>query len=99
MGNGAQRIPSWPGAWTPTKAEYICADQTVTLIFRLRQSGGPYIPVRPRFPSYLLDDGKRGVRSVQTCELFEISICQPQGETASSQDMSADVKIHRTAFA
>src|SRR5215471_4113412 len=45
MGNGAQRIPSWPGAWTPTKAEYICADQTATLIFRLRQSGGPYIPV------------------------------------------------------
>ena len=27
------------------KAEYICADQPVTLIFRLRQSGGPYIPV------------------------------------------------------
>ena len=30
-----------------TKAEYICADQPVTLIFRLRQSGGPYIPVWP----------------------------------------------------
>jgi hypothetical protein len=29
------------------KAEYICADQPVTLIFRLRQSGGPYIPVCP----------------------------------------------------
>jgi hypothetical protein len=29
------------------KAEYICADQPVTLIFRLRQSGGPYIPVSP----------------------------------------------------
>jgi hypothetical protein len=27
------------------KAEYICADQPVTLISRLRQSGGPYIPV------------------------------------------------------
>jgi hypothetical protein len=26
------------------KSEYICADQTVTLIFRLRQDGGPYIP-------------------------------------------------------
>jgi hypothetical protein len=29
------------------KAEYICAGQPVTLIFRLRQSGGPYIPVCP----------------------------------------------------
>jgi hypothetical protein len=29
----------------PMKAEYICADKPVTLIFRLRQSGGPYIPV------------------------------------------------------
>ena len=27
------------------KAEYICADQPVTLIFRLRQRGGPYMPV------------------------------------------------------
>jgi hypothetical protein len=26
------------------KAEYICADHPVTFIFRLRQSGGPYIP-------------------------------------------------------
>src|ERR1700728_2106937 len=42
MGNGAQRIPSWPGALAPTKAEYICADQPVTLTFRLRQGGGPY---------------------------------------------------------
>ena len=45
MGNGAQRIPSWPGALAPTKAEYICADQPVTLTFRLRQGGGPYMPV------------------------------------------------------
>ena len=43
----AQRIPSRPGACAPTKAEYICADQPVTFIFRLRQSGGPYIPVCP----------------------------------------------------
>jgi hypothetical protein len=33
------------------KAEYICADQPVTLIFRLRQSGGPYIPVC-RYPNF-----------------------------------------------
>jgi hypothetical protein len=29
------------------KAEYICADQPVDFIFRLRQSGGPYIPDCP----------------------------------------------------
>src|ERR1700746_1421232 len=45
MGNGAQRIPSWPGATAPTKAAYICADQPVTFTFRLRHCGGPYIPV------------------------------------------------------
>jgi hypothetical protein len=28
----------------PTKAEYICADQRVTLTFRLQHGGGPYIP-------------------------------------------------------
>src|SRR6266702_6707796 len=48
MGNGAQRIPSWPGASAPTKAEYICADQPVTLTFRLRKGGGPYIPDGPQ---------------------------------------------------
>jgi hypothetical protein len=30
-----------------TKAGYICADHPVTFVFRLRQSGGPYIPVGP----------------------------------------------------
>jgi hypothetical protein len=34
------------------KAEYICAGQPVTLIFRLRQSGGPYITVRRLSRSY-----------------------------------------------
>src|SRR5271165_458131 len=47
MGNRAQRIPSWLGVSTPTKAEYICADQPVTLTFRLRKGGGPYIPDGP----------------------------------------------------
>lgn len=28
---------------SPTKAEYICADQPTTLTFRLRKSGGPHI--------------------------------------------------------
>jgi hypothetical protein len=45
MGKRAQRIPSWPGATAPTKAVYIRADQPVTLTFRLRQGGGPYMPV------------------------------------------------------
>ena len=34
------------GPLTPLKAEYICADHTVILSFRLRQRGGPYIPIR-----------------------------------------------------
>ena len=39
-----QRIPSWPGARSsPTKAEYICADQLAGFTFRLQKSGGPYI--------------------------------------------------------
>ena len=32
-----------PEEHTPIKAVYICADQPVTIIFRLRQGGGPYI--------------------------------------------------------
>ena len=35
MENGAQLIPSWPGASAPTKAECICADRNAKLIFRL----------------------------------------------------------------
>jgi hypothetical protein len=30
---------------TPPKAEYIGADQTVIVSFRLQTSGGPYIPI------------------------------------------------------
>jgi hypothetical protein len=41
--NRAQRIPSWPGGTSPTKAEYICADQPATFTFRLQNGGGPYI--------------------------------------------------------
>ena len=42
--NRAQRIPSWPGERnSPTKAEYICADQLAYFTFRLQKSGGPYI--------------------------------------------------------
>src|SRR5205823_7936349 len=34
-----------PESCAPLKAEYICADQPVSFIFRLRHGGGPYIPV------------------------------------------------------
>jgi hypothetical protein len=34
----------------PTKAEYICADQPVNFIFRWRQRGGPYVPLRRTSP-------------------------------------------------
>jgi len=39
-----QRIPSRSRASAQSKTGYICADQTVIFTFRLRQSGGPYIP-------------------------------------------------------
>src|ERR1700689_1345797 len=43
------------------KAEYICAGQPVTLIFRLRQSGGPYILVRPpHSPTHTRDGARPG---------------------------------------
>jgi hypothetical protein len=32
-GKRAQRIPSWPGVLSPTKAVYICADQPVNSLF------------------------------------------------------------------
>ena len=52
----AQRIPSSARSLCSTKAEYICADHPVTFVFRLRQSGGPYIPVgRPIGNSVILD--------------------------------------------
>jgi hypothetical protein len=33
------------GSQIPTKAEYICADQTAISSFRLQTRGGPYIPI------------------------------------------------------
>ena len=42
--NRALRNPSWPGDRdSPTKAEYICADQLANVTFRLQKGGGPYI--------------------------------------------------------
>ena len=40
----SRRVTSGGTVDAPTKAVYICTDQPATLIFRLRQSGGPYIP-------------------------------------------------------
>jgi hypothetical protein len=34
-------------SWTPPKAEYIGADQTIISIFRLQFCDGPYIPIMP----------------------------------------------------
>jgi hypothetical protein len=46
MGKRAQRIPSWPGAITPTKGRIHLRKPTCDIpTFRLRRSGGPYIPV------------------------------------------------------
>lgn len=38
------------GAPAPTKAEYFCADQTVTLTFRLQRHGRPYVPSGDEVP-------------------------------------------------
>jgi hypothetical protein len=46
----AQRIPSRSRAHAQIKTGYICADHTVIFTFRLRQSGGPYIPYCRSYP-------------------------------------------------
>ena len=48
-------------SWTPPKAEYIGADQTVISLFRLQFCGGPYIPIMSingRFNSKILDKSR-----------------------------------------
>jgi hypothetical protein len=47
-----QRIPSRSRASAQSKTGYICADQTVIFTFRLRQSGGPYIPYSRPYRHY-----------------------------------------------
>jgi hypothetical protein len=42
-----QRIPSWPGPLCFNAGRIHLRTPTCYLIFRLRQSGGPYIPVSP----------------------------------------------------
>src|SRR6201987_3807086 len=88
MGNGAQRIPSWPGATAPTKAAYICADQPVTFTFRLRQGGGPYIPddheLLASFPTSALASGdyksfdSSGDRNEIADSLFDLYRMRPE---------------------
>src|SRR5216684_6038942 len=45
MGKRAQRIPSWPGVIHSNKGRIHLRRPTRDITFRLRQSGGPYIPV------------------------------------------------------
>jgi hypothetical protein len=45
MGTRAQRIPSWPGVIHSNKGRIHLRRPTCDITFRLRQSGGPYIPV------------------------------------------------------
>src|SRR5713101_4176227 len=50
MGRRAQRIPSWPGVIHSNKGRiHLRRPSCDILTFRLRQSGGPYIPVTPSF--------------------------------------------------
>ncbi len=45
MGNRAQRIPSWPGVIHSNKGRIHSRRPTCDILtFRLRRSGGPYIP-------------------------------------------------------
>src|SRR6267143_6478744 len=46
MGKRAQRIPSWPGVIHSNKGRILLRRPTCDILtFRLRRSGGPYIPV------------------------------------------------------
>src|SRR6266850_3419399 len=48
MGKRAQRIPSWPGVIHSNKGRIHLRRPTCDILtFRLRRSGGPYIPVSP----------------------------------------------------
>src|SRR5260370_7423636 len=50
MGKRAQRIPSWPGVIHSNKGRIHLRRPTCDILtFRLRRSGGPYIPVGRRF--------------------------------------------------
>jgi len=47
MGKRAQRIPSWPGVIHSNKGRIHLRRPTRDITFRLRRSGGPYIPSGP----------------------------------------------------
>src|SRR5258708_2193738 len=50
MGKRARRIPSWPGVIHSNKGRIHLRRPTCDILaFRLRRSGGPYIPVGRRF--------------------------------------------------
>jgi hypothetical protein len=46
MGPGRSAFHQGQELCSPTKALYIGADQHITLIFRLRQRGGPVVQIR-----------------------------------------------------
>jgi hypothetical protein len=47
MGKRAQRIPSWPGVIHSNKGRIHLRRPTCDILtFRLRRSGGPYIPIK-----------------------------------------------------
>jgi len=68
----AQRIPSRSRASAHSKTGYICAGQTVILTFRLRQGGGPYIPV---CRSYVKKDLFGGSAIILPCETCSQLLC------------------------
>ncbi len=55
MGKTAQRIPSWPGVIHSNKSRIHLRRPTCDILtFRLRRSGGPYIPVGRPFAQNLI---------------------------------------------
>jgi hypothetical protein len=59
MGKRAQRIPSWPGVIHSNKGRIHLRRPTRDITFRLRESGGPYIP-----------DGRQYIRNLVPVRLI-----------------------------
>src|ERR1700739_2213422 len=96
MGNGAQRIPSWPGATAPTKAAYICADQPVTFTFRLQYGGGPYIPYcRHPWKSLSSEKHEFSGRAPESARCIDReSLAAPESRSAGGPSVPAGPAIH-----
>jgi hypothetical protein len=81
--SSAFKIPSSARSLCRPKAGYNRADHPVTFVFRLRQGGGPYLPVSP-FSLPLVD--------ILLC----IIICDPSLRSSPSQGFA--VKPSATAY-